>query len=66
MGAGLKRAKRAARATRTKLDIVDILRANATACGKMEGAVSVLGPVMAAAADEIEMLREKINPIRGE
>jgi hypothetical protein len=57
MGEGMKRARKAARATRTKLDIVDILRANATACSKMDGAVNVLGPVMAAAADEIEQLR---------
>ncbi len=57
MGEGLKRARAAAKKTRTKLDVVDILRANATACSKMEGAVAVLGPVMATAADEIEKLR---------
>lgn len=57
MGDGMKRARKAAKATRTKMDIVDILHANATTCSKMDGAVSVLGPVMAAAADEIERLR---------
>jgi hypothetical protein len=57
MGEGMKRARKAARATRTNLDIVDILRANATACSKMDGVVNALGPVMAAAADEIEQLR---------
>lgn len=66
MGEGLKRARRAAKASRTKRDIVDILRINAVACERMDGAAGVLGPVMAAAADEIEMLRERINPIRGE
>ncbi len=68
MGAGLKRAFAAAKATRKPSDIVDILRGNARQLGKKEivcGADSgrILAEVMVAAADEISRLRVKCGEL---
>ena len=69
MGAGLKRARAAARATHRKPDIVDILRANTrqlrsgTAIIVGPESKTVLADVMAAAADEISRLRVKCGEL---
>ena len=72
MGAGLKRARAAARATQRKVDIVSILRSNARRLLNIGAVVigeeggRVLAEVMSAAADEISRLRIERDQLKTE